>query len=189
MVFPNPLKLLIHPFNFFDELKSKNGTLTAFIYYFFISLFSSVIPLIKYFIIVNIEFYRSYLYLSPVSNPILVFLGLLFLSFIIAVIFHLFVSLIGGKKKFSDSYKIFAYSSTPLLVIYPIIDLIFPLDIVYPGFGIFYYCIFGLYFAYLFFLGFYKIYELSKVKLVLLIIFGIIFYIVLTIIGMMISFR
>jgi len=171
------IDILIHPNNFFESIKSRDGIYNAFIYYFIISIFSFVIFRLKDLLIVlRFPYYLALgVPVSPITpffESILWFCISLISSFFIAGLFHLFMRLIGKKNEFSTSYKITVYSLTPLLVFYPFFNLILPLDIV----TLVTYIIFHLYFAFLFILGFYKLYELNKVKLILFVIFLTIVY-------------
>ena len=99
------------PSTFFKSVKAEKGFKDAFVYLAIISLVSSIL---NYF-------------LNPISSSALMALGGglgfgfiitmwivgLVLSFVIYGFFHLFVMLLGGKKGYHNTYKAFAYSSTP----------------------------------------------------------------------------
>ena len=102
--------VLRSPSSFFKSVRSEKGLKGAFVYFAVISLVSSIL---------------NYL-VNPASRglptvlgnaglaliPAMWVLGLL-VSFIVYGFFHLFVMLLGGKKGYNNTYKAFAYSSTP----------------------------------------------------------------------------
>ena len=99
------------PSAFFKAAKAEKGFKDAFVYLAVISLVSSIL---NYF-------------LNPLSSSAFTMFGGglgfgfiiamwvvgLVLSFVIYGFFHLFVMLLGGKKGYHNTYKAFAYSSTP----------------------------------------------------------------------------
>lgn len=103
------------PTKFFNGIKSEKGLVEAFKYYAILSLINLVVTLIEIFS--GLSYLSSYGAGLGIATPIAVYLVGLVGSFIGAGILHIFISLLGGKQGFYNTYKAAIYASTPSLLL------------------------------------------------------------------------
>ena|SRR3989338_9124022 len=117
--------VLTDPLNFFDHLKKETGIKTAFTYFFFLSLISTILGFI-----VGLLFQDYYSYLLrqiigfALPKPeytigmLLVSYGSTILaSFVITGILHVWILIFGGKENYSKTYQLYVYSTTPTFAV------------------------------------------------------------------------
>lgn len=122
-------KVLLSPSEFFNAVKSEEGFKNAFAY---LALISIVSVALNYFISSQYRVMLVELGLPSalgIAIVLVIWLLGLILSFIVVGFVHIFVYLLGGKEGFSNTYKAFAYASTPssLFGWIPFIGIIFSL--------------------------------------------------------------
>lgn len=130
--------VMLHPSEFFERIRFEQGIKKSFSYLATLSLISLVIGILS--IVFNITFISPlgllvsilpFLGQSALLIGIMIPIGIYVLSlvgsFIGAGVVHLFVRLLGGKGKYSDTYKAVTYASTPSLLLgwIPFIGAIF----------------------------------------------------------------
>lgn len=104
--------VLLHPSKFFENIKSEKGIVEAFKYTFLLNLIGLVVNLIGAF-----PPFSSTVDVVAMGVAVLLYLiGLLGL-FVTSGIVHLFAMLLGGKGKYSTTYKAMAYGDTPSLLL------------------------------------------------------------------------
>ncbi len=126
-IFLDAKLVLIEPSKFFKKLKRQKGLKEAFVYYSVISLIGTIIGIICYYLF--FPFYialSSFFLFSSVKEMVkasvlipLSFLGWIFVifwSFVSAGFLHVYLLIFGAKGKYEDTYKIYAYSSTPYVL-------------------------------------------------------------------------
>ncbi len=122
-------KVLLSPSEFFNAVKGEEGFKNAFVY---IALISIVSIALNYFLSSQYSAMLARFGLPSALGIAIILViwlfGLIF-SFIAVGFFHIFVYLLGGKEGFTNTYKAFAYASTPssLLGWIPFIGIIFSL--------------------------------------------------------------
>lgn len=127
--------ILLKPEEFFTKIKKEKGIKDAFLYY---SIFAVIIGFLTtiylYRVFSTTEIYSSLI--QGMMFPILIVLFIFILMtsiagiFIISGIIHLFVLLLNGKNRFSETFKVLIYGDTPRfifsIITVPISTLIIP---------------------------------------------------------------
>ena len=124
--------ILFHPAPFFSQVEKEKGINTAFLYFLILTIFSFALSTIIAYLWPKA--YTLFLPIFTESIPIKqIFLGSLFgflfslpLSFIAGFFLYLWLAIFGGKKAFSEAYKLYVYSRTPKLVFgwIPIVNIL-----------------------------------------------------------------
>ena len=116
------IELIIkNPVKFFSQAKKEKNLKDAFFYYGFLSIVSMLGISLIYFLAYNYSLnipYGTYLGVPMQDfNPITTYIFTLINIFISSFIVHIFVRLLKGKGNYADSFKAFAYGSTPSLLL------------------------------------------------------------------------
>ena len=118
-IFQRLKKVLNHPSEFFDSIKSETGIGETFKYWAVISL----IPIVPVFLLIFAglsDFSSSFAdYFTPVLpipimiTPILSYVTILVLPFVLAGLIHISAKLLKGSGDYSSSYRATIYGLTP----------------------------------------------------------------------------
>lgn len=124
----NRIKLVLtKPSKFFKKLEHESGISTSFKFLLILTAFSSIISYIstKLFQSTELKIFQSLLGDSPVQpeyvNPTLTgvlqgFVITIAIVFILSAILHLWIKLFKGKAKYSKTFQILTYGSTPVFL-------------------------------------------------------------------------
>ena len=170
--------ILFHPHSFFSQVEKEAGINKAFLYFLILTLFSYILSTI-----ITSLWPKVYTFFLPIFTdnvPIKqIFLGSFIgflislpLSFVTGFFLYLWVSIFGGKKSYSEAYKLYVYSITPKLVFgwIPLVNILI-----------------WIYSLILLIIGTQKIYKFSALKATLIyiipLIIGIIIFIAILILG------
>ena len=165
--------VLKNPVKFFNQAKKEKNLKDAFFYYGFLSIISMLGLSAVYFLAYNYSIqisYSSFLGIpSQDFNPISTYIISLIGIFINVFIIHLFIRLFKGKGNYADSFKAFAYGSTPSLLLGWV-----------PGVGV----VFGLWSIYLIIKGLSVLHKMSMVKALVAVLM---IFVVLIVIGVLLA--
>jgi hypothetical protein len=115
-------KVIFHPNEFFESVKTEAGIMEAFKFFVIVSLVYLVFTIILFFatpsMIVSgfLSFGPFSGLLGGVSIPIFIYISLIVSIFVGAAIIHIVAMLLGGKGDYSATYKALAYAATPSLL-------------------------------------------------------------------------
>ncbi|MCK4670483.1 MAG: YIP1 family protein [Nanoarchaeota archaeon] len=145
MDFINKIKsVLTEPGRFFSTIGREQGITPAFVYYIVLTIFSAILAYIVMILTGNWSARIMYSILgagelAAMADPRMLYSGgMMFfmfiigiiiaiaLSFVIAGILHVWILIFGGKNKYSETYKLYVYTSTPKLLLgwIPIVNLV-----------------------------------------------------------------
>ncbi len=109
------------PMNFFENIKSEKGIKDSFIMFAIVTFSVAIIQFGTYFLMTRF-FHASYLGLGILGliGPAFIAIGFalsLAMSFVYSGIVHLIVMAFKGSGSYSETYKAYAYSMVPALII------------------------------------------------------------------------
>src|SRR3989338_7305919 len=125
------------PVKFFNQAKNEKNLKDAFFYYGLLSLVSmfgfSAVYFFAYSSLMAIPYANLLGIPSQDFNPITNYFLSLISIFISTFIIHLFVRLLKGKGRYVETFKAYAYGSTPSLLLgwVPVIGIVFGLWSIY----------------------------------------------------------
>jgi len=175
-------EILSHPSKFFDNLKKEKGIKTAFTYFAILSFVYFFLYLVLLLIFNNgNSVFTNLSKIFPIMNsfnigiPLQLFILTissyifeLVFSFVGAALLHVWILIFGGKGKYTQTYQLSIYSSTPSLLFGWIPFLGSTIGLIYS--------------LYLLIVGTQKIYKISKMKTLWMYIFlPLIFVLLITI--------
>ena len=117
------------PVKFFNQAKNEKNLKDAFFYYGLLSLVSMFGFSAVYFFAYSSLMAIPSQDFNPITNYFLSLISIFISTFII----HLFVRLLKGKGRYVDTFKAYAYGSTPSLLLgwVPVIGIVFGLWSIY----------------------------------------------------------
>ncbi|TAL51521.1 MAG: YIP1 family protein [Nanoarchaeota archaeon] len=110
-------KLFLKPKEFFEEVKHEEGIFNALVVYLIFGTFSAVAGFLTSLTIASsFGFLFGFGYASYVL-PIAGFILGILMTFFYSALIHAFVIAFNGKQNYSASYRVYAYSMVPALLI------------------------------------------------------------------------
>jgi hypothetical protein len=130
LIYEKAKLVLINPEKFFKKYKKEKGLEDAFAYFAVLSFIGVVLGIISYYLFAP---YSSHIIKAvfKVSSPSKTQLGLgriilfslwgwvftLIGGFISAGVLHVYLLIFGGKAKYEDTYRMYAYAKTPVFLL------------------------------------------------------------------------
>ncbi|MEM5878184.1 MAG: Yip1 family protein [candidate division WOR-3 bacterium] len=124
--------VLSKPEGFFNYVKNEQGIQNAFLFFALVSLVNLVGNFILSFILPE-----AYTITQIISG----YIGSLILIFVLALVFHLFLKMFGGKASYEATFRAYAYAMTPTLLFgwipfFGVLALLYTIYLVTKGFSI-----------------------------------------------------
>ena len=136
--------VLTEPKAFFSGIGREKGIGPAFIYYLVLTIISAILAYIVMIFTGNLSAKIMYSMmgageLGAMADPTLIYGGVMLFvmfiigiiaalvgSFIVAAILHVWILIFGGKNKYTETYKMYVYMSTPKLLLgwIPVVKLV-----------------------------------------------------------------